>query len=934
LERIGKVASSSKETPVDDRTVWSFARLLDWHLTRGTRPEGRPEVPGLQWTNAKFAVAVNSDERAIRDWRRGRHAPVDIAPIERELFGAPPAYAEWRMELRAAHQVARTSKDGQSSKPDGSIVVTSVSASNIPVRVPTHFMGRDDALVAIETALARFEGRVAITALHGMRGVGKTTLAAAYAERHRDDYCATWWIRAQAEITMRADLVALGMRLGWIGADDKEEQALAAVMEQLRQKGKDVLLIYDNAIDARAIEAYLPRGGTAKVLVTSNAPAWRGVAAPVEIRVWPKTIGVDYLIARTGRAAERQAAETLSEALGGLPLAHEQAAAYCERLHVSLSEYAKRFAATPTRLLNDARHAPTAYHDGRTVAKTFALAIEEAAKLHPAAEPLIVHAAQLAPEPIPLFLFTEARKELGEPLATALAADGLDEAVAALRDFALIDCETITSDRDPVAETDAIRLHRLVREVAAVRRDVQRALVAALAVAFPDNAINNPALWQRCAPLTPHLLAICETEFADAESRLQCGVLLQRAGSFFHGCAAYGVARRLYERALAIREKVLGPEHPDTATSLAGLAVLLQDQGDLVGARPLYERALAIREKVLGPEHPDTAASLANLALLLEALGDLIGARPLYERALAIREKVLGPEHPDTAESLSDLAFLHQAQGDLAGAQPLYERALAIREKVLGPEHPDTAQSLNNLGFLLQAQGEYAGARPLYERALAIREKMLGPEHPHTATSLTDLAALLQAQGDPPGARPLAERALAIHEKVLGPEHPHTATSLNNLAALLDEQGNFVESRPLKVRALAIREKVLGPEHADTAASINNLAFLLQAQGDLAEARPLYERALAIWEKTLGGEHPITNRGRRNLARLLLAMQQPAEALALGETALAGHEKVLGSNHAWTKGSASTTVDALEALGHSDEASALRARYSIGGTSL
>ncbi len=80
----------------------------------------------------------------------------------------------------------------------------------------------------------------------------------------------------------------------------------------------------------------MPRGGTAKVLVTSNAPAWRGVAAPVEIRVWPKTIGVDYLIARTGRAAERQAAETLSEALGGLPLAHEQAAAYCERLHVSL----------------------------------------------------------------------------------------------------------------------------------------------------------------------------------------------------------------------------------------------------------------------------------------------------------------------------------------------------------------------------------------------------------------------------------------------------------------------------------------------------------------------------------------------------------------------------------------------------------------------
>jgi len=62
---------------------------------------------------------------------------------------------------------------------------------------------------------------------------------------------------------------------------------------------------------------------------------------------------------------------------------------------------------------------------------------------------------------------------------------------------------------------------------------------------------------------------------------------------------------------------VLGPEHPNTATSLHNLAYLLQAQGDLAGARPLFERALAIREKVLGPEHPDTAASLNNLAYLL-----------------------------------------------------------------------------------------------------------------------------------------------------------------------------------------------------------------------------------------------------------------------------------------------------------------------------
>src|SRR6516162_10201987 len=88
-------------------------------------------------------------------------------------------------------------------------------------------------------------------------------------------------------------------------------------------------------------------------------------------------------------------------------------------------------------------------------------------------------------------------------------------------------------------------------------------------------------------------------------------------------------------------------------------------RGAYLEARPLYERALAIREKVLGPEHPWTAESLNNLASLLQAQGDLAGSRPLYERALAIREKVFGPEHPNMALSLNSLGDLLYAEGDL-----------------------------------------------------------------------------------------------------------------------------------------------------------------------------------------------------------------------------------------------------------------------------
>ena len=564
--------------------------------------------------------------------------------------------------------------------------------------------------------------------------------------------------------------------------------------------------------------------------------------------MWPKEIGADYLIVRTGREAERNAAEVLSLALGGLPLAHEQAAAYCERLDVSLADYRKRFKTAPSRLLDDARHAPAEYHDGLTVAKTFALAIEEAAKLHPAAEPLIIHAALLAPEPIPLFLFAEAHEKFGEPLALMLADHGLDEAMAALRALALVDRETIVDERDASIAADAIRLHRLVREVAAVRcegesRDQSwRALVAALSAVYPSDGIGNPTSWPRCASLTPHLLSVCETEMVNAAASAECADLLNRAGEYFYYRGAYLEARPLYERALAIREKVLGPEHPDTATSLNSLASLLQAQGDLAGSRPLYERALAIREKVFGPEHRYMALSLNSLASLLQDQGDLAGSRPLYERALAICEKVFGPEHPYMALNLNSLGDLLYAEGDLAGSRRLVERALAIRETVLGPEHPDTAMSLCNLAYVLQAQGDLAAARPLVERALAIDEKVLGPEHVNTATDLSNMARLLSKSGHTDDAEPLFKRAIAIKEKALGLGHPQTQRHCSHYARHCLDTGRATEALWLGQVALAAHEMAPGPNHPWTKDSARVTADALDAQGNTDEAAELRAR--------------------------------------------------------------------------------------------
>src|SRR5262244_701565 len=135
-------------------------------------------------------------------------------------------------------------------------------------------------------------------------------------------------------------------------------------------------------------------------------------------------------------------------------------------------------------------------------------------------------------------------------------------------------------------------------------------------------------------------------------------------------------SRAACSHALAIREKTLGPEHRDTATSLNSLgSVLLSDYPAV--SRPLVERALAIREKALGPEHPDTAASLNNLACLLHDQSDFARARSLFERALAIQEKMFDPAHQNTNRTRTHLAQLLLTSGQPTEALALGEIALA-----------------------------------------------------------------------------------------------------------------------------------------------------------------------------------------------------------------------------------------------------------------
>ena len=159
------------------------------------------------------------------------------------------------------------------------------------------------------------------------------------------------------------------------------------------------------------------------------------------------------------------------------------------------------------------------------------------------------------------------------------------------------------------------------------------------------------------------------------------------------------------------------------------------------------EQTLAARERVLGPDHPDTLTSRYNLATGYRAAGRTEEAITLHEQTLAARERILGPDHPDTLNSRNTLAIAYRAAGRIEEAISLDEQTLAACERVLGPDHPDTLSSRNNLANGYRAAGRIEEAITLDEQTLAACERILGPDHPDTLTSRNNLAIGYRAAG-------------------------------------------------------------------------------------------------------------------------------------------------------------------------------------------
>lgn len=676
---------------------------------------------------------------------------------------------------------------------------------SVPFPRNPYFTGREAVLEALHAQLGA-DQRVALTqssALHGLGGVGKTQIALEYAYRYALEYRAVFCIGAETEEQIVSSFLRIAEVLRLPEREDTDQQRVVAAVQRWLSTHLQWLLVWDNVEDLESLRRFLPAARSGVLLFTTRLRVLGALARGLDLWPMEQEEALLFLLRRArvlsseasredlqdfaGRMpAPYAAAAELVTALGGLPLALDQAGAYLEATQCGLLAYRELFETQRSALLK--LRGEGAQDHPASVSTTFHLSLVVTTQRHPAVEDLLRVCALVQPDAIPEELFQQGAQHLG-PTLGAVCRDQLEwnQVVAAA-------CSSSLLSRQ--AEEQTLSIHRLVQAVLLdamtgeeQEQWVQRT-IEALNVVFPEVLyVTEYVTWKQCERLLPHVLQCLRRADADSES-LSLASLAYKTSCYLLRRGLYAEAEQFARRALQLWEQVHGSKHLDVASSLSNLADLYWRQGKYAEAEPLYLRALHIREQILGPDHPEVAIYLSNLANLYFEQSKYTEAELLYLRALHIWEQALGADHPDIAFLFNNLAAVYFEQGQHTKAEAFYLRALCLWEQALGPNHPQLPEPLTGLANLYREQGRYIEAKPLYQRALSICDQQLGSQHPHAAETLYSLAHFHQRQNNLSEALSYAERSLSIRSRALGEAHPKTVAVRTLYNQLLREQAD------------------------------------------------------------------------------------------------------------------------------------------------
>ena len=535
-------------------------------------------------------------------------------------------------------------------------------------RVTIGFVKREGQDKLFDAIFTRTEPR---TVLMGMRGSGKTQLAATVATRCEEEgWPLVAWIDAESRDVLIANLYNLALQAGIDAPKDVPPETIVRhLLDQLRSAdAADRLFVFDNVENLDDLIGFTPEGRGVRVIVTTTRHLdWESLGwLPMTVGVFDRAQSIALLCQRTGDT-HHNTADQIAEALGDLPVAVAQAAATAKSGRYSLSNYLERLSNHPlessiNRLEGDD------YPDAVSIALFLAYeqALEQIRATHPQQEKIAISLlgtlSLLAASGVPTHWLLEVNND----------SDTVRDTLSFLKRSSVLQEST---------DGDKTIIHRLQGQV------------------YRETYLSEQGKFNKARTYATTILdKIDMGQLANFEQQRQ-------------------ETRNLVEQIGAITSQDHSRPLFSDPDFVALLATTIRNAVDL----GMPQLALTLTDSVtragdtLGPDHPDTLTTRNNLAYTYQDAGRLEEAITLYEQNLEDRTRILGPNHPDTLASRNNLAGAYQDAGRLGEAITLFEQTLKDFENLLGPNHPLTQALRNNLAGTYRAADRFEDADKLFE---------------------------------------------------------------------------------------------------------------------------------------------------------------------------------------------------------------------------
>lgn len=652
------------------------------------------------WQDAPFGKlqALPKDGKPVVDWPSWDHAFLEVASGIMEA---------------AIPQSASSVRESQPS-----------TIFYVPMHRTRLFVGRTRAVQQIRETLVHGAGSPGLVALTGIGGVGKSQLAAQYAERFKAEYKVVWWLSAEEPAAAQEGLGELAKKLKSEFYDDLSPAVRAHSAVEWLKSHDGWLLILDNVPSVDAATELIPDGGAGHVIVTSRNRGWERLGAAIVVQVLEEDDAAQLLADATG-VETADPVRNVVKALGNLPLAIIQAAALMDAKGLTAADYLILFETKRTELWNEeAKHAPKDHP--KTVQASVGLALHSLQLEHPEALDFLKICSFLAPQRITPLLFSHLPDVVPDHLQ-AIAADpvALSATWRALAKYGLVTF-------DPNSQT--LSVHHLVQlAVQDTMSDAEKqhwlsVATEILFAAMPEDQ-SNPHLWPVYSYLAPHFNYV-----ADHCARLGIrsaaligllnwmGLFLEQLGFIHSAEECFRMAAR------SLEESKVSPDPVDISSTLGNLSGNLISQKRAPEALPFIERALQNASKFTDREDPNLGTHLSNHGMVLASLGRYAEAKESLSKGIEVTKRQHGPNDWRLVWSLGYQGNIEQMFGNLSAARDAFKQSLDIQRLNFGDTRPFVVIALHNLGYAEMLLGDLESARQHAFEAVQIGKRSLPPQ--------------------------------------------------------------------------------------------------------------------------------------------------------------------------------------------------------------